>query len=84
MGRDSPAVEFAALGEAHTGVLVMSQGSFLGPGQYFALFRVAFFFFFSIICDVVMDGTAQCPNCVIKAEIALFLGFPLFQPHSFD
>lgn len=82
MGRDSPAVEFAALGEAHTGVLVMSQGIALGPGQYFALFRVVFFF--SIICDVVMDGAAQCPNCVIKEDIALFLGFPLFQPHSFD
>lgn len=44
-GRDSPAVEFAALGEADTGVLVMSQGTALGAGQYFALFRL-----FAIIC----------------------------------
>lgn len=44
-GRDSPAVEFAALGEAHTGVPVVSQGTALRAGQYFALFRL-----FAIIC----------------------------------
>lgn len=51
----------------------------------------AIFSFIQAVChylspqaDVAVDGAAQCPKCVIKEEIALFLGFSLFQPQSFD
>lgn len=76
-------MEFAALGEAHTGVIVMPQGTALGAGQYFALFRL-----FAIICHHrLMLQWMELPSVQtvsIKKEIALFLGFPLFQPQSFD
>lgn len=75
-------MEFAALGEAHWSPCNVSRPCLRSRAIF--CFTQAVCHYLSPQDDVAADGAAQCPKCVIKEETALFLGFSLFQPQSFD